>query len=479
MTRRVAVVGASGYVGSRLVPHLARTGLDVVACGRRASALPSGDHIKAREVDVGDEAALQSALAGCEAAFYLVHSMAGGADFAERDHDLAVAFGRAAAAVGLGRIIYLGGLGEGDLSAHLSSRQDVGTALAEAGVPVVELRAAVVLGSGSISFEMLRDLTERLPVMICPRWIRTKVQPVAEADLLAYLEQSLDAPAGVYEIGGPDVTTYREMIETYARVRGLHRRRIVDVPLLTPGLSARWVDLVTPVDRTVSHALIESLTSEVIVRHPDETAAAFDVQPRSVEAAIADALQVQADELPARVFDLASGGVRDGLYVMQGHADVASEEVSGAEKDLSSCGGDLRWYGWSWAWRVRILLGRLFGERLQLHRPDRFEVGARVDWWTVARFEDHELVLATDEWFCGEAWLGYAVRRQPRPHVVQVGVLRPKGLLGVAYWRAVWPIHLVVFQVMAKRQATRAAQQARRLRSTRRRFPDLVRRPIR
>jgi uncharacterized protein YbjT (DUF2867 family) len=479
VTARVAIVGASGYVGGRLAPHLAEAGHQVVACGRRRSALPAGERIEAREFDVGDEDAVRDVLADCDAAFYLVHSMAGGANFATRDHELAATFGRAAARAGLEKIVYLGGLGEGDLSPHLSSRQDVGHALAEGGVPVVELRAAVVLGSGSISFEMLRYLTERLPVMICPRWIHTKVQPIAEADLLAYLAESLDVPAGVYEIGGPDVTTYREMIQTYARTRGLRRRGILDVPLLTPGLSARWVDLVTPVDRTVSHALIESLTSEVIVRHPEATAAAFSVQPRSVDAALADALRIQAEELPDRLFGLPAG-VHDGVYVMRGHADVAPADIDGAESDLTSCGGDLRWYGWAWAWRVRLLLGRLFGERLRLHRPAHFAVGATVDWWTVARYRDHALVLATDQWFCGEAWLGYAVRREPRPHVVQVGALRPKGLLGVAYWRSVWPIHLIVFHVMAKRQATRASRQARRRRTVRwRRFPGLVSGPVR
>jgi hypothetical protein len=251
------------------------------------------------------------------------------------------------------------------------------------------------------------------------------------------------------------------MIDTYARVRGLRRRVIVDVPLLTPKLSARWVDLVTPVDRVVSHSLIESLTSEVVVAHAARTDAAFDVHPMSVAEAIAWALDTQARELPARLFDLPAG-VDDGVYVMRGHADVDPTDLAGAEIDLAPCGGDLRWYGWSWAWRLRIALGRLFGEHLRLHRPPAVVPGATVDWWKVARFEDNELVLETREWFCGEAWLGYAVRRDPRPHVVQVGALRPMGVVGVLYWRAVWPIHRVVFQVMAKRQAVRATEKTKR-----------------
>lgn len=467
---RVAVIGASGYVGTRLVPHLAAAGHEVVACARTVFSIPTGDRIETRRLDVGDADDLLVALDGCDAAFYLVHSMAGGADFPERDLALAEGFGRAGAAAGLQRVVYLGGLGEGDLSPHLSSRQQVGEALGRSGTPVVELRAAVVLGSGSISFEMVRYLTERLPAMVCPRWIRTRVQPIAERDLLQYLEQGLSVPEGVYEVGGPEVTTYREMIATYARVRGLRRRVIVDIPMLTPKLSARWVDLVTPVDRVVSHALIESLTSEVVVKHPGPTEAAFDVQPLSVADAMAEALRAQANELPDRLFAL-SPGVHEGVYLMRGHADVSPANVAGAERDLASCGGDLRWYGWSWAWRLRILLGRLFGERLTLHRPPAVVPGATVDWWTVRRFRDNELVLETDKWFCGEAWLGYAVRRDPTPHVVQVGALRPLGLVGVFYWRAVWPIHRVVFRVMAKRQAVRAAEKMRGRRGMVRRAP--------
>ena len=192
---------------------------------------------------------------------------------------MATAFGRAAAQAGVGRIIYLGALGDAPGSAHLASRHEVGAALGAAGVAVVELRAAVVLGSGSISFEMLRYLTERLPAMVCPRWVRTRIQPIAVADLLSYLEQSLEVAPGIYEIGGADVTTYRELISAYARARGLRRCPIIDIPWLTPHLSSYWVDLVTPVDRLVSHARIESLVTEVVVVDPEPTGWAFSVTP--------------------------------------------------------------------------------------------------------------------------------------------------------------------------------------------------------
>lgn len=458
---RIAVAGATGYVGSHLVPRLAAAGHGVVAMSRSTQD-PHVEGVVHRAVDIGDRAGLTAALAGIDAAYYLVHSMAGGDDFAERDRSLAANFAAAAADAGVGRIVYLGGLGDDESdSAHLRSRHQVGNELAAGSVPVVELRAAVVLGSGSISFEMLRYLTERLPFMVCPRWIRTRIQPIAERDLLAHLERGLsdDIAPGIYEVGGPDVTTYRDMIATYAKVRGLRPRRIVDVPLLTPGLSARWVDLVTPVDTAVSHALVESLVTEVVVTDGLRTSAAFGLEPgdsAGVAEAISTALASQEATVPDRLFDLPTG-THEGIYAMQEHARLHTSDLAAVRHGLRSCGGDLSWYGLSWAWRLRIALGRPFGERLTLHRPDDLEPGARVDWWEAARVDDNTLVLATDRWFCGEAWLGYRLESGPddpdQAHLVQVGALRSKGLLGVVYWRLLWPIHLVVFELMAKRQA--------------------------
>ena len=451
---RIAVAGARGYVGSRLVPSLAAAGHDVVALGRTTNGMPSGPNVTAAAVDVGDTGALADALAGCDAAYYLVHSLAGGADFAERDRALARSFGKAAAIAGVGRVVYLGGLGRGELSEHLASRHEVGRTLAEH-VTVVELRAAVILGSGSISYEMLRYLTERLPVMVCPRWIHTRIQPIAERDLVAHLERALDdeVPPGTYEVGGTDVTTYREMIATYAEVRGLRRRRIIDVPVLTPSLSAHWVDAVTPVDRATSHSLIESLGTEVVVTEAERTRTAFGLEVMGTRDALQLALDDQFEQMHDRLFDLPTGST-EGTYAMREHATVGPDDIEAVCEGLRACGGDLTWYGLPWAWRLRMLLGRPFGEHLELHRPREVVEGARVDWWDVARADRCTLVLRTDRWFCGEAWLGYRVVAGDDPKVEQVGALRSKGLLGVVYWRLVWPIHLVVFEVMAKRQAT-------------------------
>lgn len=458
---RIAVAGARGFVGTRLVPDLVADGHHVVALGRDGTALPQGDGITPTAVDVADTDALTAALDGCELAYYLVHSLAGGAGFATRDRDLARSFGTAAAAAGVRRVVYLGGLGRGELSDHLASRQEVGRVLAEH-VDVVELRAAVILGSGSISYEMLRYLTERLPVMVCPRWIRTRIQPIGARDLVAHLRRAADAdiPAGTYEVGGPDVTTYREMIDAYARARGLRRRRIIDVPVLTPSLSAHWVDVVTPVDTATSHSLIESLGTEVVVTDGERTRATFGLESVDVATALRQALDDQFAEVHERLFTLPTG-TGEGLYAMKEHAKVGTDDVEAVCTGLRACGGDLGWYGLPWAWRLRMLLGKPFGERLRLHRPPEVVEGATVDWWEVAEANRCTLVLRTDRWFCGEAWLGYRVVVPDDPdhddlgtRVEQVGALRSKGLLGLVYWRLVWPIHLVVFEVMAKRQAT-------------------------
>jgi uncharacterized protein YbjT (DUF2867 family) len=462
----IAVMGASGYVGRRLVAHLVRQGRPVTAIGRMASHLPSGPGIVAKPVDVGDPDAIAAALAGADSAYYLVHAMSAGEGFAKRDRALATSFGAAARQAGVGRIVYLGGLGGDGLSEHLSSRQEVGRILRESAVPVVELRAAVILGAGSISFEMLRYLTERLPAMVCPRWVDTRLQPLAERDLLLYLEQSLQAPPGIYEIGAPEVTTYHDMMQSYAEIRRLRRRVIVKVPLLTPSLSARWVDLVTPVDKAVSHALIESLTNEVVVRDRARTAEAFDVEPMTVADALRAALDDQAAAVPERLVDL-DEGLAEGIYVMRAAAPVPADQLSAVKGDLDRCGGDLRWYGAAWAWRLRMAVGLVFGERLRLRRPAQPAVGATADWWTIECIDDDRLVLGSTAWFFGDAWLGYRVASPQDSsakiatsgfaRIEQVAAFRPRGLLGLVYWRLLRPVHGSVFQVMVRQRVRRAA----------------------
>jgi len=421
---------------------------DVLAFARRAPALAGSTGVA---LDVGDEVAATTALEGCDAAYYLVHSLDSD-DFRRRDLRLAESFGRAAGRAGVGRIIYVGGLGHDPSSDHLASRQEVGVALGAAGVSVVELRAAVVLGSGSISFEMLRYLTERLPFMVCPRWVRTAIQPVALCDMIGYLVASLTVAPDVYEIGGTERTTYREMIDAYADARGLRRRLIVDVPYLTPRLSSYWVDFVTPVDQRVSHALIESLVTEVVVTDPDRTAAAFTVQPLGLEAAIRRALDDQAVTLEADLLDRPSG-LDEGVYTERVSVDIQAADGAVLDADFDKVGGDLDWYGLPWGWRVRIWAGRLMGERWRLRRPSAVVAGERVDWWVIAGRAPGALVLRGEDWFPGDGWLGWRVEED---HLVQVGALRPKGVPGFLYWKLLQPVHRRVFEAQARHRLVRA-----------------------
>ena len=450
----VAIAGATGFVGRALTAHLLERGHNVIALGRSASSLST--EARTIDVDVGDEVAITTALAGAEVAYYLVHSMAAGGEFRAADLRLATTFGHAAAEAGLRRIVYVGALGDAPDSAHLASRQEVGSALGAGGATVVELRAAMVFGSGSISFEMLRYLTERLPAMVCPRWVRTRIQPIALTDLLDYLEQSLKVDAGIYEVGGADVTTYRELIAEYARGRGLRPRYILDIPWLTPHLSSYWVDLVTPVDRSVSHALIESLVSEVVVTNPAPTRRAFSVTPMGVESALTAALSDQADELTRSLFDRRNGLV-DGVYSVVVDLAVPPGVAGAAARDLQEIGGTLGWYGAAVGWAGRLLLGRLVGERLRRRKPEVLEPGALVDWWRVARTAPGELVLRAVGWFSGDAWLGFRVTEGS---LRQVAAFRPRGIPGFLYWKLLWPVHDLAFARMARHRIRRAIRSA-------------------
>ena len=307
---------------------------------------------------MADEMALQGALAGCETAFYLVHSLSA-ENFRARDHQLAMAFGRAAAVAGLRGIVYLGGLGHDPESEHLVSRQEVGTALASGDVPVVELRAAVVLGAGGISFEMLRYLTERLPFMVCPRWVRTAIQPIALADMIRYLIGAIDVEPGVYEVGGAEVTSYREMIAAYATARGLRRRRIVDVSYLTPRLSSYWLDLVT--------RFLGPAARRLATQHP--ACPSYLLALTQLAAALSAALDDQADELDESLMSRGSG-LRDGEYTVRVTVPYSNATSARLDAELERIGGSYSWYGLPFAWRVRALVGRLIGEywKLSSHR---------------------------------------------------------------------------------------------------------------
>lgn len=421
--------------------------------------------------DVLDAASLKEAAADCDAAFYLVHSMGGGRDYDEADREGAANFSAAAAEAGLERIVYLGGLARRpEQSVHMSSRHAVGRILAEGDTPVTELRAGVIIGSGSLSFEMLRYLTEVLPVMITPRWVDAECQPVAISDVIDALVDSLDGPAAdrTVEIGGPDTLTYRQMMRVYAREAGLRRRVIVKTPLLTPRLSSLWVGLVTPLPASVARPIVDSIRTGAVVSTPDALTGTT-----SYRDAIADALS----RLPGGVITRiggdagpASSGPGDPPW-SGGTLFVDRQVVPTDTSDghlywaFSRVGGSAGYYGLDWAWRVRGALDRMVGGvglRRGRRHPNDVEPGEPIDFW---RVEDvvpgKSLRLRAEMRLPGEAWLQWETRDTEHGcDLVQTAWFRPRGVAGRLYWYAMLPGHKVVFPRMARRIAAAAEERA-------------------
>ena len=479
---RVLVTGATGYIGGRLVPRLLAAGHRVRCLVRTPSRLagrPFSDHPELEVVagDALDPSSLERALSGMEAAYYLIHSLAGGeSGFAERDHAAATAFGEAAVRAGVRQVIYLGGLGEARdrLSPHLSSRQETGRALRATGAPVTEFRAAVIVGSGSLSFEMIRALVERLPVMICPRWVATRCQPIAIRDVLAYLVRALgrdDAIGRVFEIGGPDVLTYGDMMRGYAGLRGL-RRVLLPVPWLTPRLSSYWVDLVTPVPAAFARTLVEGMRNEVVVK--DDTArTTFDVPTTPYLAAVSLALEhVEAGNVETDWTGAFPAGPRDGevsLEESEGRFFERRSRLVAAPADVvfatfAGIGGRRGWYGSDFLWRARGWLDRLsggVGMRRGRRHPDTLRPGDALDFWRVESVEaGHALRLRAEMRVPGRAWLVFEADPDAadagRAHLRQTAVFEPRGLFGFLYWWALYPVHQVVFARLLKEIARHA-----------------------
>lgn len=462
---RILVTGATGYIGGRLVPRVLAKGHAVRCVARNPSRLAGhpwpGVEIVAGNLADADSAA--AALQNIDVAYYLVHSMAAGEAFRERDRTMAQIFGDAARQAGVRRIIYLGGLGDPAHvhSKHLVSRQEVGSCLAAGGVPVIEFRAAVIVGSGSASFEIIRHLTERLPVMITPRWVNTKCQPIGIRSVLAYLIEALDHPeaSGVYEIGGQDILTYREMMLRYARFRGL-RRLIIPLPVPLPELSSLWVDLMTPIPSSIAHPLVESLRTEVVVRN-DCALRTFSVQPSGYDEAVQLALaRLAADEVEttwaSSLTSLAQDEPEaDALRSFEGmlldsrrrRVRATPEKVFEA---ICSLGGDEGWPAGNFLWQLRGLMDRMVGGtgmRRGRRRPRELIVGDPVDFWRVEALEAPRLLrLRAEMKLPGRAWLQFEV--QPvadGARVEQTAFFEPHGVPGYLYWYSVLPLHRFVF----------------------------------
>ena len=475
----VLVTGATGYVGGRLVPRLLEGGRSVRVLARDPARLAGRPWIGRVEVargDVHDPASLASALAGVEVAYYLVHSMADHDAFATRDRDAARAFGEASRAAGVRRIVYLGGLGAADdgLSDHLRSRQETGDALRAAGVPVTELRAAVIVGSGSISFEMIRWLVERLPVMVCPRWVYQRIQPIAIHDVLSYLVAAPDvagAAGQVVEIGGSDVLTYREMMLGYAERRGL-RRRLVPVPVLTPRLSSHWVRWMTPVPASVARPLVEGLRNEVIVRDGSARRLFPGIRPLSyrealdralekldrgeVETAWSDALSSSPGNPPAVTLTTVEG------MIIEHRALQVSLPPERLFRSFTGLGGERGWLYMDWAWRIRGVLDQLVGGpgfRRGRRDPDQLRPGDALDFWRVEAVEPGRLLrLRAEMKVPGRAWLQFEARpRDAGTLLSQTAYFAPRGLAGHLYWYVLYPFHALIFRNLVRQVADRAS----------------------
>lgn len=482
---RCLVTGATGYIGGRLAPRLLDEGYAVRCLVRDPGKLrdvPWASRVEVTRGDVFDPATLTSAFEGVDVAYYLIHSL-GERGFTDVDRRAAEAFAAAARDAGVHRIVYLGGLHpEGDeLSEHLASRTEVGDILLASGVPTAVLQAAVILGSGSASFEMLRYLTERLPAMITPRWVNNRIQPIAVRDVLRYLVGAAKLPADVnrtFDIGGPDVLTYAEMMQRYAKVAGLPRRILVPVPVLTPRLSSHWVNLVTPVPKSIAAPLIDSLVHEVVC---DENDIAEYVPPpeggligydRAVELALA---KIRDADVETRWSSAATpGAASDPLPSdpdWSGGTMYADRREGRAEVDAPTLwrvvigiGGENGWYSFPLAWSVRGWLDRLVGGvGLRRGRRDqqRLYVGEALDFWRVEEIEPGRLLrLRAEMKVPGLAWLEMVVEPDgDASRYRQRAIFVPRGLAGHAYWWSVWPFHGIVFGGMV-RNIVRAAERS-------------------
>ncbi|NOY55427.1 MAG: SDR family oxidoreductase [Actinobacteria bacterium] len=478
---KVLVTGATGYIGGRLVPRLLERGFLVRCMTRDPARLtldPWRDHVEVVAADALKPETLRAALTGCNAAYYLIHGLETSGGFAELDRIAAENFRDAADEAGLERIIYLGGLGSDDeeLSAHLRSRHEVGRILASGQTPVTEFRAAVIIGSGSMSFEMIRHLTEVLPVMMRPRWICTRCQPIAVRNVLEILMDALDfvgSGSRIYEIGGPDVLTYEEMMQTYAEVAGLPKRRVIPLPLFSSRLSPLLVGLVTPLPVATARPLIESLLNDVVVTgesppgyHPADLLTYREAVWRAmarilqfeVETRWSDALTKPAQPLPG---DPAWSGAAMELDRRTATASVPADDVFWA---VTRIGGHVGYYTMNWAWRLRGLFDRLIGGvglRRGRRHPEELRPGEALDFFRVVIIdpEQRHLLLRAEMKVPGTAWLEWTVEpTEDGCRLTQIARFVPRGVVGRLYWWAMLPFHAPIFRRMAQR-ITRVAEQ--------------------
>jgi len=463
------LTGGTGYIGGRLLKAL-EAGHRRIRCLARHPEFLQARVQPGTQVVAGDcldRSTLQAALTGVDTAYYLVHSMGSALKFAEQDRIAAQNFAEAAKESGVKRIIYLGGLGEvsPSLSSHLRSRHEVGELLRQSGLPVIEFRASIVIGSGSLSFEMIRALVQRLPVMICPRWVSVKAQPIAVEDVVEYLVQALDLPldgSHVFEIGGADQVSYGDIMREYARQCGL-RRTMISLPFLTPRLSSLWLGLVTPVYARVGRKLIDSLRNPTLVKNPSALNV-FRIRPRGLKEAIERAASSEdqefaetrwSDALSSAGVQRSWGGVRFRTRIVDSRSVEVNVPPQLAFQPIRRIGGLNGWYFANFLWRLRGFLDLLVGGvgmRRGRRDPDALTVGETVDFWRVQTLEpDRRLRLQAEMKLPGRAWLEFEVAGDSLHSTIrQTAVFDPRGLSGLLYWYALYPVHKWIFSGMLR-----------------------------
>lgn len=471
-TKRCLVTGVTGYIGGRLVPELLDQGYDIRVLSRDASRLQGRrwiDKVEVVEADVLKPETLPAALEDIDVAYYLIHSMTGNgdSDFHDRDMQAARNFGDAAKAQNVNRIIYLGGLGnpEDKLSQHLSSRQKTGETLRASGVPVTEFRAAVVVGSGSKSFEMVRYLTERVPMMICPTWVYSNVQPIAIRNVLQYLVLAVEKPETkneIIEIGGSSVITYADMMRIYAQINGL-KRILIPVPVLSPALSSHWVHWMTPIPASLARPLIEGLKNDVVVQSDKAQKLFPEIDPFSYKKAVELAMaRIDTEEVETTWNDSLISSKGDErpvvLETKQGlNIERRIRKVNASQHDVfqtfTSLGGDKGWLTFEWAWKLRGIMDRLVGGvgfRRGRRHPQNLRVGDALDFWRVEAIKPDELLrLRAEMKVPGRAWLEFqAIQTGDQTKLVQTAYFAPKGLGGLFYWYGLYPFHSLIFSSM-------------------------------
>jgi uncharacterized protein YbjT (DUF2867 family) len=486
MSNPILVTGATGYVGGRLVPRLLDAGYRIRVLVRNPSQLQGRSWVQRVEVihgDVFNAESLGTAMKGIDTAFYLIHSMSNSEDFQSRDLAAAHSFGQAGRAAGVKRIIYLGGLGSSDenLSMHLRSRHDVGKILSEYNIPVIEFRSAVIVGSGSAAFEMMRYTVEGMPILFCPSWVNTHIQPISVRDVLDYLVVALKKSPGqigsheIVEIGGADVLTYHDMMRGYARARGLHRIMLM-APFLPIRFCANWLHWITPIPAPLAHALIEGMRNEVIV-HSEKARILFpEIKPRDYATSLERALRrIATDNVETTWSDAQISATGDAIPVtlttregilLERRQKNTTLPPSLIYQVFSGLGGKRGWLYANWIWMARGIIDRLLGGvgfRRGRRHPDELRVGDALDFWRVEAIESNRLLrLRAEMKVPGLAWLQFEAIQQAGDKclLTQTAFFEPKGLPGLIYWYALYPIHGFIFSALIRKILERARKLA-------------------